>query len=57
VTYRLPANRYAWLHVAQGLLKLNGNELRAGDGAAINDEEVLSIYTDHRAEFLLFDLP
>ena len=57
VTYQLPADRYAWLHVAQGLLKLNGNDLRAGDGAAINNEEVLSISTDQQAEFLLFDLP
>jgi redox-sensitive bicupin YhaK (pirin superfamily) len=57
VTYRLPANRYAWLQVAQGKLWLNGNDLRAGDGAAITREEMLEISTDHRAEFLLFDLP
>ena len=57
VTYRLPANRYAWLHVAQGTLKLNGDEFRTGDGAAITQEELLKISTDHRAEFLLFDLP
>lgn len=56
VTYHLPSDRYAWLQVARGLLKLGGNELRAGDGAAINDEELLEITTDLQAEFLLFDL-
>jgi redox-sensitive bicupin YhaK (pirin superfamily) len=56
VTYRLPSNRYGWLQVARGLLKLNGHELRAGDGAAITNEELLEITTEHQAEFLLFDL-
>lgn len=56
VTHRLPSNRHAWLQVARGLLKLNGQELRAGDGAAITDEELLEITTGHQAEFLLFDL-
>src|SRR2546423_1198964 len=57
VMYRLPANRCAWLHVAQGLLKLNEHDLRTGDGAAITNEELLKISTEHGAEFLLFDLP
>ena len=56
VTYRPSLNRYAWLHVARGLLKLGGDEFRAGDGAAIIKEELLEITTEHRAEFLLFDL-
>ena len=56
VTYRLPSHRHAWLHVARGLLSLNGHELRAGDGAAITEEELLEITTEHQAEFLLFDL-
>jgi quercetin 2,3-dioxygenase len=56
VTYRLQSDRHAWLHVARGILKLNGEELRAGDGAAITNEGSLEITTDHQAEFLLFDL-
>jgi redox-sensitive bicupin YhaK (pirin superfamily) len=56
VTYRPSINRYGWLQVARGLLKLNSDELRAGDGAAITKEELLEITTDHQAEFLLFDL-
>ncbi|MGB7921750.1 MAG: pirin family protein [Pyrinomonadaceae bacterium] len=56
VKHSLASNRHAWLHVARGLLKLNGDELRAGDGAAISNEELLEISTDNQAEFLLFDL-
>lgn len=33
--HRLPAGRYAWVHVARGSLVVNGQTLNAGDGAAI----------------------
>ncbi|MBN45195.1 MULTISPECIES: pirin family protein [unclassified Methylophaga] len=46
----------AWLHVARGNLRLNGQELREGDGAAITDEPQIYLETDHQAEVLLFEL-
>jgi redox-sensitive bicupin YhaK (pirin superfamily) len=48
-------NRYGWLQVARGSVTLNGQELVAGDGAAIESEKEISISgTD--GELLLFDL-
>ena len=51
------ANSYrAWLHVARGIVRLNGKELREGDGAAINSEREMELDTDSHAEVLLFEL-
>lgn len=52
----LPAGRYAWLQVARGVLSLEGDELRAGDGAAISGETSIRLVTEAGAELLLFDL-
>lgn len=56
VSYQLQPNRYAWLQVARGAVKLNGYSLNAGDGVAIGEGESLKIDTDSGAEVLLFDL-
>ncbi|WP_017652816.1 pirin family protein [Fortiea contorta] len=56
VNYRVQPGRYAWLQIAQGIVSLNGEELRAGDGVQISGEEQLEITTDISAEILLFDL-
>ncbi len=56
VNYHLLPNRYGWLQIAKGVAKLNGEELRAGDGVQMNGEEQLEISTDVGAEILLFDL-
>jgi redox-sensitive bicupin YhaK (pirin superfamily) len=48
--------RRGWLHVARGLVRLNGDELREGDGAKIEGESRIELDTDHHAEILLFDL-
>jgi len=58
VAYDLDKDRYGWIQVAKGSLKLNGQELRIGDGAAIARETKLEISASggERAEFLLFDL-
>jgi hypothetical protein len=52
----LPAGRYAWLQVARGLVSLEGDELRAGDGAAISGEASIRLASEAGAELLLFDL-
>jgi redox-sensitive bicupin YhaK (pirin superfamily) len=56
VTYRLQPGRHAWVQVASGALTLNGHTLKAGDGAAISQEEQLNIRADDGAEVLLLDL-
>ena len=48
--------RRGWLHVARGQMRLNGEELREGDGARIEGEQRIELDTDHRAEILVFDL-
>lgn len=56
LTYALPSGRYAWVQVARGEVLLNGERLRAGDGAAIAEEQQLTFTTDGSGEVLLFDL-
>ncbi len=56
ITYPLAAGRHAWLQVARGALELNGQLLSQGDGAAISQEEALTIKGHESAEVLLFDL-
>jgi redox-sensitive bicupin YhaK (pirin superfamily) len=53
----LGANRSAWLQVARGSLRCNGEALEQGDAAAIQKERKLSLVTGKGCEFLLFDLP
>jgi redox-sensitive bicupin YhaK (pirin superfamily) len=54
----LPLNdgRHAWVHVAQGRVRVNGQALGTGDGVAISDERHLSIEGIDKGEVLIFDL-
>jgi quercetin 2,3-dioxygenase len=56
VRHALVPGRYAWLHVAQGAVSLNGSTLGAGDGAAVSDEAALEITGSAEAEVMLFDM-
>jgi hypothetical protein len=57
VSYEPANERYAWLQVVKGTLKINGEMLYAGDGAAISQEKLLKIKgLESETEFLLFDL-
>ena len=58
VTHALRRGRKSWLQVARGALVMNGHELAAGDGAAVEREPALNTTakTDG-TEILLFDLP
>jgi redox-sensitive bicupin YhaK (pirin superfamily) len=56
VTHALKPGRHAWVQVARGAVTLNGQSLRAGDGAAVSDEPRLEIAATKDAEVLLFDL-
>jgi redox-sensitive bicupin YhaK (pirin superfamily) len=55
-TLDLKPGRHAWVHVAQGSATLNGQRLRAGDGAAVTGEKALTLTGDDEAEVLVFDL-
>ena len=58
VQHALRAGRKGWLQVARGAADVNGQTLRAGDGAAVEGEPELTITaTANGTEILLFDLP
>ncbi len=54
--HSLAAGRHAWVQIARGAVKLNGTELKAGDGAAISDETEIRVKAHELSEILLFDL-
>jgi quercetin 2,3-dioxygenase len=56
VQHELAPGRYAWLQVAKGAVELNGKPLSQGDGAAVSEEQKLTIKGTEDAEILLFDL-
>ncbi|MGB8598244.1 MAG: pirin family protein, partial [Burkholderiales bacterium] len=56
LTYNIATGRSVYVHVARGSLEVNGQTLQRGDGAKIQDENVLTLRSTHCAEFLLFDM-
>jgi quercetin 2,3-dioxygenase len=52
----LSGGRHGWVHVARGKARINGHELKAGDGVALSDEAVVSIEGIDGSEVLVFDL-
>jgi redox-sensitive bicupin YhaK (pirin superfamily) len=52
----LPPGRHAWVHLARGAARINGHEMRSGDGAAFSDEPRIEIEGIAQGEVLLFDL-
>lgn len=52
----LPKGRHAWVHVARGEVKVNGQALAHGDGAALSDETRVALEGVQGAEVLVFDL-
>ena len=58
VTHMLPGGRRGWLQVARGNVVMNGHDLGAGDGAAIEGESTLNVKAKaDNTEVLVFDLP
>lgn len=56
VEYRYTSSRGGWVQVIRGKVDVNGVALASGDGAAIEDEELVRISAEDDAELLLFDL-
>jgi redox-sensitive bicupin YhaK (pirin superfamily) len=56
---KLQPGRHAWVQVARGQVRVNGTDLKAGDGAALVDEAQVLVEGgpgDDVAEVLVFDL-
>ena len=56
VQYAIGAGRGVWVQAVRGIAALNGIEMRAGDGAALEEESTAVLEADTDAEVLLFDL-
>jgi redox-sensitive bicupin YhaK (pirin superfamily) len=56
VVHEVPPGRHAWLQVLRGSVTLTGQEMQAGDGAAVSEEAVLTVRAQKDAEVMLFDL-
>jgi len=57
LAFDLPAGRKAYVHLARGKMRLNGQAMATGDGAKIADEPRLEFVGEGEAEVLVFDLP
>jgi quercetin 2,3-dioxygenase len=57
IEHALATSRHAWIQVVAGAVRVSGEALSAGDGAAVSDEHnvVIECASDE-AEVLLFDL-
>jgi redox-sensitive bicupin YhaK (pirin superfamily) len=56
IRHPLAADRHAWVQVARGAVRLGGEKLAAGDGAAVTDSRGLELEALESAHVLVFDL-
>ncbi|WP_019498194.1 pirin family protein [Pseudanabaena sp. PCC 6802] len=56
VTHTVKPGRHAWVQVARGEALLNGQPMKAGDGAATSQPGELQLIGKDDAEVLIFDL-
>lgn len=56
ISYSMAPNRHAWVHVVRGEANVGGNDLSAGDAAAVSGENEFTVSGLKSAEVLLFDL-
>ncbi len=55
-SHALKPGRHAWIHVAEGEVKLDGETLKAGDAVGLTDESKVQLAATKPAQVLLFDL-
>jgi redox-sensitive bicupin YhaK (pirin superfamily) len=56
VIHQIGPGRRAWVQVAKGEVSLGEERLRAGDAAAVTDQDQVALRSRTEAEVLLFDL-
>jgi hypothetical protein len=56
VEHHFGPGRKGWIQLARGAVTVNNTVLAAGDGAAIANEDRMTIRGDSAAEILLFDM-
>ncbi len=56
VSHTLKPGRHAWVHVAEGEVKLNGDILQTGDAVALAEESQVGLTATKPSQVLLFDL-
>lgn len=56
VTHTVPAGRYAWIHVAEGTVEIDGTQLSAGDAASFDKAADVRIRGVDAGHVLVFDL-
>lgn len=49
-------DRYHWIQLVKGEMRVNDIDISTGDGAAIEDEALITMVATTDSEFLLFDL-
>ena len=54
--HELAPGRHAWVQIARGGVTLDGEQLSAGDGAAVEDQSALRFVASEPAEVLVFNL-
>ncbi|MFN0185949.1 MAG: pirin family protein [Aquabacterium sp.] len=52
----LASGRLGYVHLVRGSIRVNGQDLHAGDGIALRDESLLMLRDGNQAEVLVFDL-
>ena len=56
VAHTLKAGRHAWVHIAEGEVKMNGKTLLGGDAVAVDSETTIELVGVKPSQVLLFDL-
>ncbi len=56
VSHSLAADRHAWIHVAEGEVKINDKTLAGGDAVAVSGKYNLKLAAAKPSQVLLFDL-
>ena len=56
ISHSLAGDRHAWVHVAEGEVKLNGETLSGGDAVAVSGKSNLQLAAAKPSQVLLFDL-
>jgi redox-sensitive bicupin YhaK (pirin superfamily) len=56
VAHKLNVGRHAWVHIAEGEVKVNGKTLLGGDAAVVDSETTVELVAEKPSQVLLFDL-